>query len=82
MQSAARVQSPAKQRALAAFRRNDRGSLLSAPELAVDQQHLGAFAREEQGGGAAIADGVALGLAGADDDADLALKPHDLAPGK
>src|SRR6185295_15122889 len=50
--------------------------LLGAAEIVVDAQHLGAFAGEGQGGGAAVADAFAGALAGADDDGDFVLQAH------
>ena len=49
---------------------------LGAAEVVVDAQHLGAFAREGERGGAAVADTLAGALAGANDDGDLVLEAH------
>ena len=49
---------------------------LGRGEIVVDGEHLGAFLREAQHGGAAIAHALAGRLAGADDDGDLVLETH------
>ena len=59
-----------------AFGRNHRSGFFGALELAVNQQHLGAFAREQHSRCAPIADGVARRLARAHDNAHLVLQPH------
>ena len=40
------------------------------------RKHLGAFAREAQRGGAAVAQTLSRGLAGTDDDCDLSFETH------
>ena len=45
-------------------------------EMVIDAQHLGAFAREGERGGAAVADAFAGALAGADDDGDTIFQAH------
>src|SRR5262249_40083329 len=48
--------------------------------IAIHEDHASAFARKENGGGAAITDGVARRLSRAGDDGDFALKSHDSNP--
>src|SRR5262249_2391000 len=50
--------------------------LLRGGEVVIDTQHLCAFAREGERGGAAVADAFARALAGADDDGDLVFQTH------
>ena len=45
-------------------------------EIVIDAQHLGAFAREGQRGGAAVADAFAGALSSADDDGDTIFQAH------
>jgi hypothetical protein len=45
-------------------------------QIVIHAQHPGAFAREGERGGAAVADAFAGGLAGADDDGDAILQAH------
>jgi hypothetical protein len=42
----------------------------------IHAQHPGAFAREGEGGGAAVADAFAGALAGTDDDGDAFFQAH------
>ena len=60
---------------LAAFRPDLLDGLLGRFEPPVHRHHPSALPREEQGGGAPIADGVAGGLTGTHDEGDLALEP-------
>ena len=56
---------------LAAFVGDHADGFFRAVEMAVDAHHVRAFAGEEHGHGAAIADGLARRLSGADDDGGL-----------
>ena len=53
-----------------------RGRLLGGGEIVVDGEHLGAFLREAQHRGAAVAHALARRLAGAHHDGDLVLETH------
>jgi hypothetical protein len=50
--------------------------LLGRCEVVIHAQHLGAFAREGEGGGAAVAHAFARALAGADDDGNAIFQAH------
>jgi hypothetical protein len=53
-----------------------RDRFLGGGKIVVDRQHLGAFLREPQNSGAAIAQTLARRLTGADHDGDFVLKTH------
>jgi hypothetical protein len=63
-------------KALAALSFDEGFGFLDGFAAEVNQSDASAFAGEEDGGGAAIADGIARCLACADDDRDFVLKPH------
>ena len=65
-----------KRHALAARLPRHGGGLLGGGEIVVDREHLGAFLREAQHRGAAIAHALPRRLAGAHHDGDLVLETH------
>ena len=66
--------------ALAARLLDHGDGLLGGAEIVVDREHLGAFLREAQHGGAAVAHALAGRLAGADHDGDLVFETHGEPP--
>src|SRR5208283_6050213 len=63
-----------------AFLGDHRGRVLGRFDIAIDEQHLGALAREQDRGRASIANRLAGGLPRADDDTDFIFHPHMGAP--
>ncbi len=65
---------------LVAFVGDHAGRFFGGRKIPINQQQPRAFSREQDGGGATVADGFAWRLPGADDDGGLVLQPHQPAP--